>query len=295
MKNTWMISTACAAVLAMTGLAAAQGMNEQGGGKAGGGAAQHQSQPSQSKQGQSGRSGGKQMDRGGQMDRGNSPAGQRAQTGGERRETTGQGAGGQSHQQTGQESGRGGNAGSDNKDNKMQNRGSAGMKNQDEKSGSAMQRDQKSGAANQARDRDQKSGEMKQRDQKSGAAANERGRNEHDRNAAGAGGNERNNARGGNERTTTGSKSSAEVNITNEQRTKIRNVVVNQHKIPHVNKVDFTVKVGVRVPRTVKFYPIPAEIVEIHPAWRSYQVIYVENELVLIDPATYEIMYVVAV
>jgi hypothetical protein len=45
----------------------------------------------------------------------------------------------------------------------------------------------------------------------------------------------------------------------------------------------------------VHFYPVPAEIVEIHPAWRSYQVIYVEDELVLIDPTTYEIVYVVTV
>jgi hypothetical protein len=266
MKKTWMISTACAAILAMSGIAAAQGMNEPGAGKGGGAATQHQGQvPSQTNKSEPRRSGG--MDRGGQMDRGNSPAGQRTQSGADRRETTGQGAGGQSHQQTtGQESGRGGGAATD----KMQERGSAGMKN-----------------------RDEKSGEMRDRDHKSGAAANERGRNDRDRNAGAETGKDR--TGGGNERATTGSRSSAEVNLTTEQRTKIRNVVVNQHKIPRMSKVDFTVKVGVRVPRTVRFYPIPAEIVAIHPAWRSYQVIYVENELVLIDPATYEIVYVVAV
>jgi hypothetical protein len=45
----------------------------------------------------------------------------------------------------------------------------------------------------------------------------------------------------------------------------------------------------------VHFYPIPVEIVEIHPAWRGYQIILVGSELVIINPTTFEIVSVVVV
>ena len=102
-------------------------------------------------------------------------------------------------------------------------------------------------------------------------------------------------AAGKNGRSTTGSAPSAEVKLTTEQRTKIRKVVIEEKKIPRLTKVNFDIKVGVRVPRTVHFYPVPEEIITIHPAWRSYRVIFVNEELVLIDPTTFEIMYVVTV
>ena len=94
---------------------------------------------------------------------------------------------------------------------------------------------------------------------------------------------------------TTGSASPKDVTLTTEQRTRIRNVVITQHKIPRAGKVDFSISVGTRVPRTVHFYPVPVEIVRIHPDWRSYRVILVGDELVLIDPNTFEFVAVVPV
>jgi hypothetical protein len=70
-------------------------------------------------------------------------------------------------------------------------------------------------------------------------------------------------------------------------------VVTN--KIPKVTKVNFTVSIGARVPRTVKFHAIPSEIVTIHPAWRGYRVILVGSELVIVNPRTYEIVAVIVV
>ena len=84
-------------------------------------------------------------------------------------------------------------------------------------------------------------------------------------------------AAGKNGRSTTGSAPSAEVKLTTEQRTKIRKVVIEEKKIPRLTKVNFDIKVGVRVPRTVHFYPVPEEIITIHPAWRSYRVIFGTN------------------
>jgi len=267
MRKTWMISTACAAVLAMSGMAAAQGMNEQGGGKNAPAAAQHEGQaPSHMNQGQPGRAGATQnMERGGAKGQ-NAQGGKNDRAGA--KETTGQGMSSEPGRKSAGERDRAEPKASER--THQQNSGAA-VKDRDEKSGSAMkERDEKSGSA------------MKERNEKSGAAST----------------NERNNTRTGanqNGRSTTGAASSKEVKLTTEQRTKIRKVVVDEHKIPRLSKVDFNIRVGVKVPRTVHFVAVPEEIIAIYPAWRAYRVIFVNNELVLIDPATYEIVDVVVV
>jgi len=104
--------------------------------------------------------------------------------------------------------------------------------------------------------------------------------------------NQKSGARTRNETTGRGDASGAQLN--SEQRTKIRQVVVSK-RIPKVTNVNFNISVGARVPTTVRFHPIPAEIVTIHPAWRGYRVILVGSELVIVHPRTYEIVAVIVV
>jgi hypothetical protein len=58
-----------------------------------------------------------------------------------------------------------------------------------------------------------------------------------------------------------------------------------------VNNVNFSIAVGTRVPREgVSFRPLPTEVVTIYPEWRGYEFILVRNQILVIDPATYEIV-----
>jgi hypothetical protein len=77
--------------------------------------------------------------------------------------------------------------------------------------------------------------------------------------------------------------------LTTEQRTKITTVIRNEHVAP-VTSVNFNVAVGTRVPRDVSFHPLPAEVVTVYPEWRGYNFILVRDEIVVIDPATFEIV-----
>jgi hypothetical protein len=79
--------------------------------------------------------------------------------------------------------------------------------------------------------------------------------------------------------------------LTTEQRTKITTVIKNERVAP-VTSVNFNVAVGTRVPRDVSFHPLPAEVVTIYPEWRGYNFILVREEIVVIDPATFEIVAV---
>lgn len=49
-------------------------------------------------------------------------------------------------------------------------------------------------------------------------------------------------------------------------------------------------QLGVQVPQDVKHYPVPPDVVEIHPRWRGYNYILVANEILIIDPGSREIV-----
>jgi hypothetical protein len=45
----------------------------------------------------------------------------------------------------------------------------------------------------------------------------------------------------------------------------------------------------------VRFYPLPATVVEVYPAWRGYLFILVGNDIVIIEPRSHRIVAVIAV
>jgi hypothetical protein len=77
--------------------------------------------------------------------------------------------------------------------------------------------------------------------------------------------------------------------LSSEQRTKITTVIREQHVAP-VTDVNFSISVGTRVPRDVSFHPLPTEIVNIYPDWRGYEFIVVRDQIIVVDPRTFEIV-----
>ncbi|MFL6826155.1 MAG: DUF1236 domain-containing protein [Bradyrhizobium sp.] len=90
--------------------------------------------------------------------------------------------------------------------------------------------------------------------------------------------------------TTTG-QAGAGAKLTTEQRTKITSVIRQQHVEP-VQNVNFSISVGTRVPREVRFHTLPSEIVTIYPEWRGYEYFLVRDQIVVVDPRTLEIVAV---
>jgi hypothetical protein len=93
--------------------------------------------------------------------------------------------------------------------------------------------------------------------------------------------------------TTTG-QAGAGAKLSTEQRTKITSVIKSQHVQPATN-VNFSISVGARVPRNVGFHPLPAEIVTIYPEWRGYEFFLVNNQIIVVNPRTLEIVDVIDV
>jgi len=60
-----------------------------------------------------------------------------------------------------------------------------------------------------------------------------------------------------------------------------------------VTNVNFSVSVGVAVPRTVEVHPVPTTIVEIVPQYRGYDFFVVRDEIVIVEPRSHKIVDVI--
>jgi hypothetical protein len=93
-------------------------------------------------------------------------------------------------------------------------------------------------------------------------------------------------------RSQTTGQAGAGAKLSSEQRTKITTVIKGQHIQP-VTNVNFSISVGTRVPRDVSFHPLPTEIVTIYPDWRGYEFILVNDQIIVVDPQSFEIVAVI--
>ena len=86
--------------------------------------------------------------------------------------------------------------------------------------------------------------------------------------------------------------SSGRASLSSEQRTRIT-TTIRQSNVRPIRNVNFNISVGTRVPRSVTLHRLPPTVIEVYPAWREYQFILVGDEILIIDPDTYEIVAVI--
>ena len=88
----------------------------------------------------------------------------------------------------------------------------------------------------------------------------------------------------------------AGVVLNDEQRTRIRDTIINAHGAPRVGSVDFDVAVGTSIPRgRIQIIPVPETLVQIEPEWRGFLYFIVRDELVIVNPEDMRIVAVVPV
>ena len=83
--------------------------------------------------------------------------------------------------------------------------------------------------------------------------------------------------------------------ISREQKTRIHSILVRDSSIHryHRSDVNFVVQVGRRIPNTIEFYDAPAQVVQIDPVFQSYKIVVLDDVILVIDPATREIVDVI--
>jgi Protein of unknown function (DUF1236) len=85
----------------------------------------------------------------------------------------------------------------------------------------------------------------------------------------------------------------ATTTITTEQRTQVRQTIIKESNAPRVTNVNFSLNVGTVVPRTVTIVVLPMTVVEIYPAWRGYYYFIVDDRIVIVEPGTLRIVFII--
>ena len=83
----------------------------------------------------------------------------------------------------------------------------------------------------------------------------------------------------------------ASVNINDQQRTRVAESITRLNVQPLTN-VNFSLTVGTAVPRDIRLQTLPADVEEIVPQYRGYSFFVVRDEIVIVEPSTYQIVTV---
>jgi hypothetical protein len=73
------------------------------------------------------------------------------------------------------------------------------------------------------------------------------------------------------------------VNLSAEQRTRIRTTVFAGNNVPRVNNVNFSIRVGTVVPTSIRIVEVPPTLIEIYPQWRGHSYFVVRDEIIIVD------------
>ena len=90
----------------------------------------------------------------------------------------------------------------------------------------------------------------------------------------------------------------ASAQLSSEQRSRIRTTVLGERNAPRIarNDINMNLRVGARIPRDrlrIRPLPLPRTVVEVEPRWRGYDYFLVGNEIVVVEPNTFEIVAII--
>lgn len=91
----------------------------------------------------------------------------------------------------------------------------------------------------------------------------------------------------------------ASAQLSSEQRSRIRTTVLGERNAPRMAQNDIknmNLRVGARIPRDhlrIRPLPLPRTVVEVEPRWRGYDYFLVGNEIVVVEPNTFEIVAII--
>ena len=81
--------------------------------------------------------------------------------------------------------------------------------------------------------------------------------------------------------------------LTSEKRDRIQTALRDKPDVKHRTDVDIDISIGRRLPRDWDFAPLPLVVIEIVPEYRDYVYVWVEDEYLICDPVTYEVVAVI--
>ena len=82
------------------------------------------------------------------------------------------------------------------------------------------------------------------------------------------------------------------VDLSGDKRTRVQTAFKGAGDVKHRTNVNIHIAVGTRLPRDWDFVPVPIAVVALVPECRDYVFVYVDDQYVICDPDTYEVVAV---
>lgn len=83
------------------------------------------------------------------------------------------------------------------------------------------------------------------------------------------------------------------VQLSADQRTRIQHDILRNKHVARIDHPDFSVSVGVTIPRSVHVAVLPAEIVTFVPQYRGFDYVLVGDQILIVDPHSLEIVAII--
>lgn len=80
--------------------------------------------------------------------------------------------------------------------------------------------------------------------------------------------------------------------LSGDKKTRVKSSFKSEN-IKRETNVSIDISVGRRVPRDWDYRPVPVAVIDIVPEYRGYSYAYVDDRYVIVDPETYEVVYVI--
>ncbi len=84
----------------------------------------------------------------------------------------------------------------------------------------------------------------------------------------------------------------ARLQLSADQRTRLR-ASFQSNRRAHLTRVKFPHRIGHRLPRRVRLFAIPAAVLAILPDYSYYRYVWIDDDICIVDPQTYEIVDVI--
>ena len=70
--------------------------------------------------------------------------------------------------------------------------------------------------------------------------------------------------------------------------------MIKSQKVERVepSQLKVSISIGTRIPSHIRVHRLPAEVITIYPEWRGYDYILVGDQIIVLDPRTHEIVFI---
>jgi hypothetical protein len=83
------------------------------------------------------------------------------------------------------------------------------------------------------------------------------------------------------------------VQLSERQRSDMHQTILKERNVNRIDRVNFSISVGTRVPRSVRLVVLPAAVISLVPEYRDYRYFVVDDRICIVEPSSYEIVEVI--